>query len=313
MSERQLIRDQVSVPDALEMLELEPPNHQGKIHCPFHEELTPSCHIFDDHFHCFGCGLNGDVVFFVAKMAGIPLWKAIQFLLSGVDELATSVKVEQKVRAPIDLTRQMVELSTLPSQSEDSARAMLARKWRTLDWDYCRQLGWRQAKDGGILIPHYDPTGEKVVGIKHRTATGEKTSVKGSTFSSGPYLGWSAWPYPHESQIPPDHDVILCEGEPDTAAMRLHVGGLTQGPWPRAYGLPSGAGAYPDSVHDFLKGFKRVYLALDNDSAGQAATADVMKALLGHSDVEDVLSISTQYAPHKDVADALAAGWVPRF
>lgn len=311
MSERQLIRDQVSVPDALEMLELEPPNHQGKIHCPFHEELTASCHIFDDHFHCFGCGLNGDVVFFVAKMAGIPLWKAIQFLLSGVDELATSVKVEQKVRAPIDLTRQMVELSTLPSQSEASAQAMLARKWRTLDWDYCRQLGWRQARDGGILIPHYDPTGEKVVGIKHRTATGEKTSIKGSTFASGPYLGWLSWPYPGSNSEPPNESAVLCEGEPDTLAMRQRLRDVGVWPHPVAYGLPSGAGAYPDSVHDFLKGFKRVYLALDNDDAGKNATEAICLRLV--HDCVTVTILSTDYAPHKDVADALAAGWVPRF
>jgi DNA primase len=28
--------------------------------CPFHNERTPSFHVFDDHFHCFGCGRHGD-------------------------------------------------------------------------------------------------------------------------------------------------------------------------------------------------------------------------------------------------------------
>src|SRR5262249_4109701 len=25
----------------------------GKVHCPFHDDTHPSCHIYDDHYHCF--------------------------------------------------------------------------------------------------------------------------------------------------------------------------------------------------------------------------------------------------------------------
>jgi DNA primase len=28
--------------------------------CPFHNEKTPSFHVFADHFHCYGCGAHGD-------------------------------------------------------------------------------------------------------------------------------------------------------------------------------------------------------------------------------------------------------------
>jgi DNA polymerase len=34
----------------------------GKMCCPFHADDTPSLHIFDDHFFCFGCGARGDHV-----------------------------------------------------------------------------------------------------------------------------------------------------------------------------------------------------------------------------------------------------------
>lgn len=30
--------------------------------CPFHEEKTPSFVVYDDHYYCFGCGVNGTVV-----------------------------------------------------------------------------------------------------------------------------------------------------------------------------------------------------------------------------------------------------------
>ena len=34
----------------------------GKVCCPFHADDTPSCHVYHDHFHCFGCGAHGDVI-----------------------------------------------------------------------------------------------------------------------------------------------------------------------------------------------------------------------------------------------------------
>lgn len=39
--------------------------HSNEILCPFHAEKTPSCHLWDDHFKCFGCGKYGDVISFV--------------------------------------------------------------------------------------------------------------------------------------------------------------------------------------------------------------------------------------------------------
>ena len=33
--------------------------------CPFHEEKTPSFYLFDDHYHCFGCGAHGDAIAFL--------------------------------------------------------------------------------------------------------------------------------------------------------------------------------------------------------------------------------------------------------
>jgi len=30
--------------------------------CPFHKEKTPSCFLYEDHFHCYGCLERGDVI-----------------------------------------------------------------------------------------------------------------------------------------------------------------------------------------------------------------------------------------------------------
>ena len=39
--------------------------------CPFHNERNPSFKVYEDHYHCFGCGEHGDHVDFVQKLYGV--------------------------------------------------------------------------------------------------------------------------------------------------------------------------------------------------------------------------------------------------
>jgi DNA primase len=48
--------------------------------CPFHGEKTPSFYVYDDHFHCFGCGEHGDVISFVMKSTGASFPDAVEQL-----------------------------------------------------------------------------------------------------------------------------------------------------------------------------------------------------------------------------------------
>ena len=43
---------------------------RGFMRCPFHEDRVPSLKLYDDHFHCFGCGAHGDVVDLTAGLLG---------------------------------------------------------------------------------------------------------------------------------------------------------------------------------------------------------------------------------------------------
>lgn len=68
-------------------------NGQGKIHCPFHEDQTPSCGVNTQKkaFKCFGCGAHGNVLEFVALMEGLDtsdtadLRKVAQFCVDTFD------------------------------------------------------------------------------------------------------------------------------------------------------------------------------------------------------------------------------------
>lgn len=50
--------------------------------CPFHNEKSPSFSVSPDKqiFHCFGCGVGGNVITFVSKIEGLNFIETIQIL-----------------------------------------------------------------------------------------------------------------------------------------------------------------------------------------------------------------------------------------
>ena len=58
--------------------------------CPFHTEKTPSFKISPDLglFHCFGCGVSGDVIGFVMRLDKVTFPEALRTLArrAGVSE-----------------------------------------------------------------------------------------------------------------------------------------------------------------------------------------------------------------------------------
>lgn len=50
--------------------------------CPFHGEKTPSFYVYDDHYHCFGCGAHGDAIAYVMQSQGASFPEAVERLAS---------------------------------------------------------------------------------------------------------------------------------------------------------------------------------------------------------------------------------------
>ncbi len=55
-------------------------NRNGMACCPFHNDRHPSMKLNEDYFFCFGCGVKGDVIDFVARSFDLSSYEAAQKL-----------------------------------------------------------------------------------------------------------------------------------------------------------------------------------------------------------------------------------------
>src|SRR3954466_13893880 len=65
--------------------------------CPFHEERTPSFSVepTEKLYHCFGCGVGGDVIKFVEEKDGLGFAEAVELLADRY-----GVEIEREREAP---------------------------------------------------------------------------------------------------------------------------------------------------------------------------------------------------------------------
>ena len=73
--------------------------------CPFHGEKTPSFYVYEDGYHCFGCGAHGDAISFVMQIEGAGFMEAVQSLAgeAGLDLPKPTASAEAAERRRMDL------------------------------------------------------------------------------------------------------------------------------------------------------------------------------------------------------------------
>lgn len=99
------------------------PNKAGFIICPFHNEKTASCKIYDRHrgFYCHACHTGGSVIDFVMRLFEIPFREAIAKLNS---DFGLGLSLDRSSR---------VEMSRLVKRRQEEARLREAQKKQELD------------------------------------------------------------------------------------------------------------------------------------------------------------------------------------
>lgn len=125
--------------------------------CPFHGEKTPSFYVYDDHFHCFGCGEHGDVITFVMKTTGASFMEAVEGLAAQagleVPKPTPQAAEAEKRRAGL---ADVLELACREYQlwlwGQEGRAALAYLRGRGLQDDTIRrfQLGWSGEGRGAL-------------------------------------------------------------------------------------------------------------------------------------------------------------------
>ena len=75
-------------------------NRAGKAQCPFHNDRIPSMKL-DKRFHCFGCGADGDVIDFTAKLYGLDAKSAAEKLAADFQISYTHHRRKDAMQIPV--------------------------------------------------------------------------------------------------------------------------------------------------------------------------------------------------------------------
>jgi DNA primase len=126
--------------------------------CPFHGEKTPSFYVYDDHYHCFGCGAHGDAVSFVMQSQGAGFIEAVEQLAAeaGIDVPKPSPAAAEAERRRLDL-HGVLEAAAASFQRRlflpEGATALDYLRGRGLTEETIRRFGLGWSGDGrGALM-----------------------------------------------------------------------------------------------------------------------------------------------------------------
>ena len=75
----------------------EPLNGSNQVCCPFHEETTPSCTIYDDGYHCYGCGAHGSRLDWLIHVEGLTEKDAVDLMADWVPNEHTRKRENNEV------------------------------------------------------------------------------------------------------------------------------------------------------------------------------------------------------------------------
>jgi DNA primase len=235
-------------------------NHQHKTLCPFHQDSSPSCHIYDDGFHCYACGAHGDALDWYQQVHSLTKADAIKALSQRVGATPTAQRTK-----PVGKSEAKVKACTAKPLSD----ALHVKYWQRLEQlqkspregftvDDCKALGIAASGDDAVLAVT-DPLGNIVTFKQRRHTVSEGQS---RYFYLTKDCGTPAWCSP---SFFTSEKVLIVEGELNAMACALvrhnmdedlavmGVAGVNGQLW---------LGALKDKI---------VYCYADGDAPGQAA------------------------------------------
>ncbi len=100
--------------------------------CPFHGEKTPSFYVYDDGYHCFGCGAHGDAIGFVMNTEGAGFVEAVERLAG-----EAGLEVPRPSAAAVEAERERLDLAGVLDLAAASFTRRLHEREGGTRWPTC--------------------------------------------------------------------------------------------------------------------------------------------------------------------------------
>lgn len=161
------LRARVPVSDVIgKRIKLTRAGREYKGCCPFHHEKTPSFYVNDQKgfYHCFGCGVHGDVIRFLTDHDNMPFMDAVEQLASqaGMQVPKPSIEEQKKFQRQMSLY-DLMEAATkfyeaqLHRAENKKILEYLLTRGISLETIKSFRLGF--APEGDVLINHLKKAG----------------------------------------------------------------------------------------------------------------------------------------------------------
>ena len=123
--------------------------------CPFHHEKSPSFHVYDDGYHCFGCGAHGDAIGFVMQTEGRSFPEAVESLAAaaGMDVPKPSREAAEAEQKRLDLHGVLEAAQAMFVRALPGSPAQHYLRLRGLDEATIRRFGLGWAGEGRATLP----------------------------------------------------------------------------------------------------------------------------------------------------------------
>jgi DNA primase len=264
--------------------------------CPFHADAEPSLVVYpkDANYFCFGCGAGGDVIDFVERVNGIGFREAASLLL-GPHPPVRPVQVRERGEAGFRSTGSTCAESRVIAAAADFYHEALWCSPAALAYLALRGIERRTARDCrmGFAAPGLAQHVRRR-GLSCEAAgslgllSGKRETMLGrivvpdlndgrATWMTGRILGGATPRYMNVRLRTPLLGLDQVDGDEAVVAEGV-FDWLTLVQW----GLPAVAllgTRISRRVTGALTPFRRVYIALDSDEAGQRASAELAAAL----------------------------------
>lgn len=254
-------------------------NSNNKACCAIHGEATPSLHVYEDSYWCYGaCNDGGDAAKFIMEMENCSFPKAVQIYES------LTCDTERYKREEVFNWEDLVgkEFNDEVHAKIKASTGVDSKGYRGIRSDTSKPFGVRyeyNEEDGSVSATYYPCTKEgKLTGYKVRKHPKDFTSPYGETgkdcdlFMQFKFETFS-------------DTVVIVGGEIDALSLyqTLLDNQKNKQYNPIAVVSPtigeSGACKQVQAQYKFFSQFKKIIVALDNDAAGRAASEKVCKVL----------------------------------